>query len=157
MALGVWGGWMGVGRWLGGIPHTCAHTHTHAHVVNMIISCEWQPPLGESLWCHMHVCMRVHMHMCGGTLSPPPTHIHPPPPPPRGDPQNQSKFNSTWTNQDISIQFEDLKSVETSPPMGGCMVSWVVGGWVDGWGQVKTQKIVDWIKIIQFCLKIYDL
>ena len=42
---------------VGGAPHTCAHahacmhthTHTHAHVVNMIISCKWPPPLGESL------------------------------------------------------------------------------------------------------------
>ena len=28
-------------------------------------------------------------------------------------------------NQDISILFEDLKYVKTSPPMGGCMVLWV--------------------------------
>ena len=34
-----------------------------------------------------------------------------------------------WTNQDILILFEVLKSVETPPPMGGCMGSWV-GGWV---------------------------
>ena len=34
-------------------------------------------------------------------------------------------------NQDISIPFEDLKSVETSPPMGGCLV-WSVGGWMGG-------------------------
>ena len=32
-------------------------------------------------------------------------------------------------NQDILILFEDLKSVETPPPMGGCMVWWV-GGWL---------------------------
>ena len=30
-------------------------------------------------------------------------------------------------NQDISILFEDLKYVKTSPTMGGCMVLWV--GW----------------------------
>ena len=34
-------------------------------------------------------------------------------------------------NQDILILFEDLKAVETSPPMGGCMVWWV-GGWLGG-------------------------
>ena len=67
----------------------------------------------------------------GGWLGVPPTPIHPPPHPPGGDPRNQSKFNSTSTNRDISIPFEDLKSVETSPPMGGCMVWWV-GGWVGG-------------------------
>ena len=33
-------------------------------------------------------------------------------------------------NQDISILFEDLKYVKTSPPMGGCMVCGLVDGWV---------------------------
>ena len=148
--LGV-GGWGG--GWLGGAPHTCAHacTHMHAHacVVNMIISWKWPFPLGESMEIpydviHMCTCMHIHACMCmctcmGGTLSPshtPSTH----PPTPGGDPWNQSKFNSTWTNRDISILFKDLKSVETPPPMGGCTVWWV-GGWVDGWGQVKSLKI----------------
>ena len=46
--------------------------------------------------------------------------------------------------------------------MAGCM-----GGWVDGWVNVfqwvgsghitKNQINLDLIKIIQFCLKIYDL
>ena len=31
--------------------------------------------------------------------------------------------------------------MKNSPPMGGCIVWWV-GGWVDGWGQVKTLKIL---------------
>ena len=145
------GGWMGVvGGW--GVPptHVHMHTHAHTHVVNMIISCKWPPPLGgipgNSLWCHMHMrmhvraCMHVCVHMCGGTLSPPHPHT-PTPHPPGGYPRNQSKFNSTWTIWDISIPFEDLKSVNTSAPMGGCIVRWV-GGWVDGWGQVKTLKIL---------------
>ena len=135
MALGV-AGWMdGVG---GGwqVPPTHVHMHvhacTHAHVrvLNMIISCKWPPPLGESLGIPYDVIcayMRMHVHVCGGH---PLTTLHPPtPPPPRGDPQNQSKFNSTSTNRDISIPFEDLKSVETPPPMGGCIIWWV-GGWV---------------------------
>ena len=158
----------GGGGWLGGAP-THVHRHTHARMLNMIISCKWPPPLGESLGIpydviHTCACIHVHVHVCRGTLSLPPSPIHPPTHPPGGDPRNQSKFNSTWTNRDISILFEDLKSVETSPPMGGCMVWWVgewVGGWVGGWvgsGQnTKNLKIVDWIKIVQFCLKIYDL
>ena len=40
-------------------------------------------------------------------------------------------------NRDILILFEDLKSVETLPTMGGCMVWWVVG-WVNGWDHVKS-------------------
>ena len=159
------GGWLdGVGV-VGGAP---THMHVHAHVcmVNMIISCKWPPPLGESLGIPYDVIcayMCVCVHMCAHVWGTPSHHPHPcanTPPPPRGDPQNHSKFNSTWTNWDISIPFEDLKSVETSLPMGGCMVWWV-GGWVGWWvgsGQItKNFKIVDWIKIIQFCLKIYDL
>ena len=152
-SLRLWGwgvGCMGVaGGW--GVPPTHAHMHvhghthmhTHAHVVNMIISCKWPPPLGESLgipYDVIHACVCVHVHVCAcvwGAPShhPPPTSTHPPTPR-GGHPQNQSKFNSTWTNQDISILFEDLKSVETSPSMGGCMVWWV-GGWVDGWVRSK--------------------
>ena len=106
---GVRGGWIiqgypqGVGGWgegwLGGTPthvhmHMHAHTcmHTHARVVNMIISCKWPPPLGESLGIpyaviHMCTCMRVCACVCvcmcmGDTLSPP--HPHPPTPHPPG-------------------------------------------------------------------------
>ena len=87
---------------------------------------------------HVHKCVR--MRACMGHflthpyLPPPPsTHL----PPPRGvDHRNHLKFNNTSTDQDISIPFEDLKSVKNSPPMRGCVV-W----WVDGWGQVKSLKI----------------
>ena len=97
-----WGGWMdGGGGVVGGTPHTCTCTHTHAHMLNMIISCKWPPPLGESLGIPYDViracaCVCVHacacMCMCvGGTLSPPPTPNHPPPsthpPPPGGTPR----------------------------------------------------------------------
>ena len=156
---------MGLGGGGGCPPHMCTctrmHTHaqtcthTHACVVKMIISCKWPPPLGEYLGIPYDV-IRTCMHACACGWGAPSHH----PLPPRGYPQNHSKFNSTWTNQDISILFEDLKSVETSPPMGACIIWWV-GGWVGWWvgsGQItKNLKIVDWIKIIQFCLKIYDL
>ena len=146
---GGWGGWGGVG-W-GMPPHmcTCMHTHACTHtlvcMVNMIISCKWLPKLGESMgipYDVIRMCVCVHAHACAHVwgalphhLPPPSTHTHPP-----GGSQNQSKFNSTWTNRDISILFEDMKSVETSPPKGGCIVWWV-GGWVNGWGQVKSLKI----------------
>ena len=112
-SLRLWGvgdgwrgwGWLGGGGWMEGVgdgwgvpsthvhmhAHACTHVHTHACVVNMIISCKWPPPLGETLGIPydvicMHTC--VHMHTCacmctfiGGTLSPPPTPIYPPPHP----------------------------------------------------------------------------
>ena len=34
-------------------------------------------------------------------------------------------------NRDISILFEDSTSVDTLPPMGGCVGVWVVG-WMGG-------------------------
>ena len=140
-----WGGWVGV---VGGCTHTCAHAHMHMHthacVVNMIISCKWPPHWGNpsEFPIMSYTCACVCMCMwVGCTLLPPPINIHPPPHPPRGDPRNHSKFNSTWTNRDISILFEDLKSVETPPCMGGCIIWWVGGLVVDGWGQVKSLKI----------------
>ena len=150
-SLQLWGWVDGGGGWLRVVPHTRAHAHACTHTYTCTRThgkhdnfMQMAAPIGgipgNSLWCHMHVhaCMHVCVHMCGGhPLTTP--HPHPPTPPP-GDPRNQSKFNSTLTNQDISIPFEDLKSVETSPPMGGCIVRWV-GGWFDGWGQVKTLKI----------------
>ena len=124
---------------LGGVPHTCAHacahTYTHAHMVNMIISCKWPPLLGESLGIPYDVHMRMRAHACARGWGAP-SHHPPPPHPPEGDPQNHSKFNSTWTNQDISILFEDLKCVETPQTHG-----WVynlVGGWVGWWVGVRS-------------------
>ena len=97
---------------VGGCPHTHAHACTCMHAHTHVVN------MIISCKCHTHLRVHVRACMCtcvGGTLSPP-------------------------ANQDISIPFEDLKSVETSPPMGRCMVWWV-GGWVDGWGQVKSLKI----------------
>ena len=93
---------------------------------------------------HVHVCVCVCACVCiHACMGHPPTHPYQPPPPstylpsPRGvDPRNHLKFDNTSTYQDISILFEDLKSVKNSPCIGGCVV-----GWVDGWGQVKSLKI----------------
>ena len=108
--------------------------------------------------------MRVRAYVHGTlphTPIPTPTPIHPSATPQGVDPRNHLKFDNTSTYQDISIPFEDLKSVKNSPPMGGCVVWWVVGwlgGLMVGSGQItKNLKNVDWIKIIQSCLKIYDL
>ena len=98
LRLWEWGaGWMGVGGCWGVPPthmHMHAHAHAHAHVLNMIISCKWPPPLGESLGIPYDVicmcacmrvcaCMCVHVHVCGGhPLTTP--HPHPPTPHPLG-------------------------------------------------------------------------
>ena len=93
----------------------------------------------------MFSMFNMHVHACVCMGHPPHTHAHPTPihqsATPQGvDLRNHLKFDNTSTYQDISIPFEDLKSVKNSPPMGGCVVWWVVG-WVDGWGQVKSLKI----------------
>ena len=100
-SLRLWGwggGWMGVG-----VPpthmhmhvHACTHTHAHAHVLNMIISCKWPPPMGESLGISNDVicvcaCVQVHVCACMCTcVGAPSHHPHPhpsTPPPPGGTP-----------------------------------------------------------------------
>ena len=133
------GGWGGIWGHGGGVPtHTHVHacTCTHAHLY-MYRNCKW--PL---TWRHPCLacltCMCVHVCACMHAWDIPPTHPYQPPPPsthlppPRGvDPRNHLKFDNTSTYQDISIPFEDLKSVKNSPRMGGCVVWWV-GGWLGG-------------------------
>ena len=136
-SLQLWGG----GRWMGGIwghvpththMHVHAHTCTHAHLY-MHRNYKW-PPTWRHPCLACLTCMCVCACMCAWDT---PTHPYPPPsihlpPPQEVDPQNHLKFDNTSTYQDISIPFEDLKSVKNSPPTGGCVVWWVVG-WVDGW------------------------
>ena len=100
-SLQLWGwggGWMG-GCW--GVPpthmhmhaHTHMHTHTYTRVLNMIISCKWPPPLGESLGIPYDViCTCACMCMCvGSTLSPPPPPSTHPLTPQRGGPLESLK------------------------------------------------------------------
>ena len=139
---GGWGGvWGYLGAW-GGVP-TCMHMHAHARTcthtcIELQMATSMEASMFSMFNMHvcacMHVCMCVCVRMCMGHPLHTHTYPHPHPPichPPRGvDPQNHLKFNNTSTYQDISILFEDLKSVKNSPPMGGCVVWWV-GGWVD--------------------------
>ena len=127
--------WMWVGGGWGCPTHmcmcmdACACTHMHARTCmhgkhdNFM---QMAAPIGGIPYDVICACMCVCAHTCACVCGAPSHHRPSPsthsPIPQRGDPQNQSKFNSTWTDQDISILFKDLKSVETSPPMGGCMV-----------------------------------
>ena len=129
---------LGVSGGMGG----CRHIHTHAHTcmhmpphtcIELQMAASMEASMFSMFNMHvracMHLCMCVCMHACMGHTH---TYPHPHPPichPARGvDPQNHLKFDNTSTYQDISIPFEDLKSVKNSPLMGGCVV-W----WVDGW------------------------
>ena len=180
-SLRLWGwgggGWMGWGV-VWGAPthvhthaHACMDTHTHVHVLNMIISCKWPPPLGESLGIPYDVicmcacgCMRACACVC--TCVGAPSH-HPPFP----STQPSTLQGGTPRISQNSIALELIKIFQFSLKIWNLWRlphSWVgvwfgglVGGWVGWWvgsGQnTKNLKIVDWIKIIQFCLKIYDL
>ena len=136
-----------LGAW-GVSPHICTcmcmHAHTHTCTFIHYRNCKWPPtwrhPCVACLAC-LTSCACVHVCMHGTpphTPIPTPTPIHPSATPPRGlDPQNHLKFDNTSNYQDISIPFEDLKSVRNSPPMDGCVVWWVgglVGGWFGGLG-----------------------
>ena len=73
----------------------------------------------------VHTCMHVIMGTCVGVAPPTYTPTHPPP-------MRTSIISKNLIHlEHIEIfQFEDLKCVETLPPMGGCMVWWVAG-WMD--------------------------
>ena len=135
--LRLWGGGGWVGG-MGGCPHTHAHarTCTHTHLY-MYRNCKW-PPTWRHPCLACLTCMCVHACACVHAWDILPhtytnSHAHPPIcHPPRGvDPRNHLKFDNTSTYQDISIPFEDLKSVKNSPAMDGCVVWWV-GGWLGG-------------------------
>ena len=129
---------------------TCTHAHAHMHIYTCIEIANGRRHGGIHVWHVQHACACVHacvcmcVCVCMGHPShipiPTPTPIHPSATPRGVDPRNYLKFDNTSTYQEISILFKDLKSVKNSPPIGGCVVWWVVG-WVDGWGQVKSLKI----------------
>ena len=97
-----WGGWVdGGGGWLGGAPHThahaCACTHAqactcmhgkHDNFMQMVAPIGFGEIQGipydvirvcACVHVHACTCMCICVHVCGGTLSPTPTPIHPPP------------------------------------------------------------------------------
>ena len=132
-----------LGAW-GVSSHTCTHMHMHTrtfiHVKKLQMAADMEACMFSMFHMHVracvHACVHVRVHACmhGTPLHTPmstPTPIHPSVTPQGVDPQNHLKFNNTSTYQDISIPFEDLKSVKNSPPMGGCVVWWV-GGWLGG-------------------------
>ena len=127
---GIWGH--------GGVSlDTCMHAHARNVKINMLENCKWPPPWRQPclscLTC-MHVCKHVRARACVRTcVGGAPTQSHPHPPTHQGGypPQISKNAIRLGTNQDISIPFEDLESVENSPPMGGCFFGWV-GGWMGG-------------------------
>ena len=129
------GGVSGVSGGMGGVP-TCMRMHTHTCIeLQMAASMEASMFSMFSMFnMHVHACVRACVCIHGTPLHTPiptPTPIHTSAIPPGVDPQNHLKCDNTSTYQDISIPFEDLKSVKNSPPMGGCVVWWV-GGWLGG-------------------------
>ena len=94
-----------------------------------------------SLWFpwsphHSIVPMSSPHHLEGSyIISNPQIPTAPIPDPPGGWGPQISKNAIRFELIDILILFEDLKSVETTPPMGGCMGWWVggcMGWWVGG-------------------------
>ena len=110
----------------GGVsPHTCTCMHMHTHTcIELQMAASMEASMFSMFNMHVHACMHVCvcMHACMGhphTPIPTPTPIHPSANPRGGGPRNHLKFDNDSTYQDISIPFEDLKSVKNSPPMGG--------------------------------------
>ena len=147
-SLRLWGG----GRWVGGVwrylgawgcpPHMHMHTHTHT-CIELQMATSMEASMFSMFNMYVRACMCVCTcmgHPPTHPYLPPPPSTHLPPPPGGVDPRNHLKFDNTSTYQDISIPFEDLKSVKNSPPMGGCVVWWV-GGWLGGlMGGVRSSQ-----------------
>ena len=89
--------------------HACTHTHTHMYVKHDKHGCLHVG--GHLQFLYMYTCVHVHACTCEWTYVgiPPcphtsPTHL--PPSQSCREPKTP-KFNKSWTNQDISILFED--------------------------------------------------
>ena len=142
------------GAW-GVSPHECMH---------MYRNCKWPPT-----WRHPCLtCMCVHACIHAWDTPHTNTHSYPYPPichPLGGTPRISKNSITLELIKIFQFRLEDMNS----PPMGGCIVWWVGSGqitknlggcivWWVGSGQITKNLInVDPIKIIQFCLKIYDL
>ena len=114
---------------------------------------------------HVHACMRIHAHACAHVWGAPPTthtpYKHPPHPQSHREPKTP-KFNKSWTNRDNAILFGDslplnipelIKTIadhprHPQPPAPPPRANET---------QIRRITItLEWIKIIQFCLKICD-
>ena len=97
LRLWGWGGWVdGGGGWLGGAPHTCAHTQacTHTHTFTCMRgkhdnSMQMAAPIGFGEipgipYDVIHVCTCVHARACACVWGDPVTTPHPHPPTPQG-------------------------------------------------------------------------
>ena len=143
--------------------YACMHTHTHAcckHVVKMI---NMDASMGVAI-CNFYICIHVCACMCMYVGTPtcpqtPPTHLSPP----KSHREPKTPKFKSWTNRDNSILIEDSLPLNTpeliwtivvhprylpptcpTPPQGE---------------ETQIRRItitLERIKIIQFCLKIWD-
>ena len=176
---GGWGGVRGIWGHGGGVPpHTYTHTHartcTYTHVY-MYRNCKWPP-----IWRHpclawlacltcmcVRACMCVHACVCvcawdtPGTPIPTPTPMHPSATPPGWTPRISKNSITLELIKIFQFRLKIWNLWRIPHPWVGVWFGGWVGGWVGWWvrsGQnTKNLKNVDWIKIIQFYFKIYDL
>ena len=119
-----WGSPWGCGRWVdgsrggygcvGGHPMpTCMHVHvcTHMHVKHDKHGCLHVGGHLQFLYMHLHVCACVCMFVVIPPM--PPDTPHPSTPPQSCRKPKTPKFNKSWTNQDISILFENSLPLNT--------------------------------------------
>ena len=120
----VVGGWIGVGVGVavwgcGGAPYMHAYADTCIHIcICMLNMINMDASMGVAI-CNFYTCIHVcvcmfmcecacahvweYPHAARCPQTPLPTHL----PLPRAAGNPNTKFNKSWTNQDISILFED--------------------------------------------------
>ena len=150
--------------------------HTHAHVYDIIGNSQVFPQSGRPFAWNYHVyhacgCMCVGAPPTTPTpIHPPPNHPPPHPPNPPTTPHPQScrepktpKFNKSWTNRDNSILFEDslplnipelIKTIADHPRHPPHPPAPPPRAEETQIGRITIT--LEWIEIIQFCLKICD-
>ena len=136
-SLWLWGwGWVnGGGGWLG-VPCTYVHMHMHActcmhgkhdNFMQMAVPIGGIP--GNSVWCHTHMCM--HVHMCWG--HPLTTPHSDPPPPPRGTPRISENSISLVLIEIFQFRLKIWNLWRIPHPWVGVWFGGWVGGWVGWW------------------------
>ena len=174
---GRWvGGCLGASQGMGVFPHACTHMHMHAHThTHTCIKLQMATNMEASMFS-MFIMFNMHVHACVCAclvcacvcMGHSPTHPYPPLPhpplchPPGGWIPGISK--NLITLELIKLFQFHLKIWNLwripHPSVGVWFGGWVgscVGWWVGSGQYTKNLKNVDWIKIIQFCLNIYDL
>ena len=124
--------------------HACACTHMHTHTCIHVQKLQMATDMEASMFI-MFIMFNMHVCMCLCAWDPS-TYLYPPPPPstqpqwPQGGTARISKNSITLELIKIFQFCLKIWNLWRPPPHHGWLYG-LVGGWVDGWGQIKSLTI----------------